>query len=344
MNKIKLTEREMTSLYRDGFVILRNIIPPEMVTSARRKLNQHIGKLRQAAVASAPKSQLRELAIPTFSAREDPKILGLFNETRVKPTVEAFFGGPVTPARGAQIAATYPSDSTQQVNETGYRDCDTPFDSWAGHLDGLWNGGTRPPSIDSKLTAKQRRDWYQDPSTNGAKRSYPELNSNIANFTALVGIALSDQRITGAGNLGVLKGAHHPMGNFFKQQQQQGGPLGPDGPGWPRENLQAPNGHGLRHYPDEVREFYRKGSVTTEDGHYWPKPTLVKLSAGDAVIVHFAVPHSATRVTGPDPRLMVYFRTSPRRRSEPNKQVYPKALSDIWHEWRGMRQFIKQRP
>ena len=47
---------------------------------------------------------------------------------------------------------------------------------------------------------------------------------------------------------------------FFKMQLEKGGPFGPDGPGWPRENNQAPNGHGLRHYPDAVREAFKLAS------------------------------------------------------------------------------------
>ena len=47
--------------------------------------------------------------------------------------------------------------------------------------------------------------WYSDPSTNGGLLHFsPE--SNLANFTCLVGVALSDQTMEGVGNLGLLKG------------------------------------------------------------------------------------------------------------------------------------------
>jgi hypothetical protein len=42
-----------------------------------------------------------------------------------------------------------------------------------------------------------------------------------------------------------LRGGHHHMERFFRSQRDQGGPLGPEGPGWPREDPDAPNGHGL---------------------------------------------------------------------------------------------------
>jgi hypothetical protein len=54
------------------------------------------------------------------------------------------------------------------------------------------------------------------------KRCNPEFNANIQNFTALVGVALTDQRKEGVGNLGVLKGAHHAMEEFFQEQAAAG--------------------------------------------------------------------------------------------------------------------------
>ena len=184
--------------------------------------------------------------------------------------------------------------------------------------------------------------WYRDPATNGVNRCHPEFNCNMSNFTTLAGVALSDQRQEGAGNLGLLKGAHRKLERFFREQREAGGPLGPDGPGWPREHLEAPNGHGLRHYPDAVRESYERNAAFTADGHMWPKPTLMKLAPGDAVIVHQATPHGATLIDGPDPRFMLYFRTTPKSRPEQNRRIYPEALCDIWLEWKGMHSYVKR--
>eukprot|EP01046_Picozoa_sp_COSAG06_P024154 COSAG06_NODE_1953_length_7994_cov_40.573583_6_plen_46_part_00 len=43
--------------------------------------------------------------------------------------------------------------------------------------------------------------------------------------------------------------------------------MGPSGPDWPREYSHARNGHGLCHYPPEVREkaCLREGVATTDD-------------------------------------------------------------------------------
>ena len=40
---------------------------------------------------------------------------------------------------------------------------------------------------------------------------------------------------------------------------------------------------------------------------------------------------------GPDPRLMVYFRTRPER-PEAFKRAYPDAICNNWLEWPGMRE------
>ena len=173
------------------------------------------------------------------------------------------------------------------------------------------------------------------PAENGALKYHPDHNANIACFTALVGIALSDQAVEGTGNLGLLKGGHHQMEAFFRWQREQGGPLGPEGPGWPRVNETAPNKHGLIHYPNTIKDAYLQDAVTSNNGYVWPKPTFMKLRPGDAVIVHWATPHGGSRVLGADPRLMVYFRILVER-PQAFRKVYPDAMCDNWLEWLGM--------
>lgn len=191
------------------------------------------------------------------------------------------------------------------------------------------------------MTADEWTAWDQEPSTNGCVKCFPEQNVNIASFTALVGVALSDQTVAGVGNLRLLKGGHLEMQKFFRWQRDQGGPLGPDGPGWDRIDTRAPNGAGLRHYPDALREAFRADAAIGADGAIWPKPTLLEMAPGDAAIVMHATPHSATRVEGPDPRLMAYFRITTARRGE-GQRANANALCDIWDEWPGMQGFVRE--
>ena len=346
---IPLTQKQ--SFYRDGFVVLPSAVPNEKVLEARRLLHTHLGKLRDVATTVMPNKdvepgrlsdRLLEVVKPTLQAGLDPLFLKLFNETDVKPMVESLMGGPVHPIQNAQIATRFPSEATKHINEAGYPDDEIPFNGWMGHLDGLWNGaGPIHQRIGEPMTTEEEAQWYRDPGKNGALRQYGE-GANIANFAGLVGIALSDQTTEGCGNLGLLRGAHHEIERFFRSQRDAGGPLGPDGPGWPREHIESPNGHGLRHYPDAVRNAFREGAATSSDGHIWPQPTLVKLASGDAVIVLHAVPHGATRVLSAEPRFMVYYRVTPASRPEENQRSRAEALCDIWMEWEGMRDIVTQ--
>ena len=311
------------AFYRDGFVVMPNIVPGAFVDAARRRIFAGLG-------GGEP-----------VRGSEDV-FLRLYYETDIDSMVAEALG-PVVRHRGAQLATRFPADPNDRINEAGYPDRDTPYFGWHGHLDGLWNGAAPVhQDVDRPMTSEEAAAWDQEPSRNGCRRTMPEHNVNIANFAALVGVALSDQTVEGAGNVGVLKGAHHEMERFFRRQRDAGGPLGPDGPGWERIDTQAPNRSGLRHYPEAVREACRPRGVETADGRFWPEPELIKLKPGDAVLVLHAVPHGATRVAGSEPRLMAYYRVVPESRPAPNRSAYPEALCDIWQEWPGMRRVVAQ--
>lgn len=342
MSEQTISLDEKRRFHRDGFLILRNIVSGEQVRAARRLLFERMGALPGAAAKSSKAGSTDAMAQAVANLGEagtDDRIVDLFNKSPLLPIMASLLGS-VQPASRAQVATVYPNDDDDDVNEAGYRNADTPNYGWCGHLDGLWNGAIATPPISRKLSATQEQQWHASPSTNGAERYYPDLNSNIACFSALVGVALSDQREAGSGNLGLLKGAHRHMEKFFRWQRDQGGPLGPEGPGWPRVDADAPNGHGLVHYPDRVRHRYRRSAAITPDGRVWPKPTLVKVKPGDAVIVHWATPHSRTRLFGSDPRMMAYFRTTRYPRPEAFKRSYPDAMCNNWLEWPGMREVL----
>ena len=311
-----LDAAQKRAFYRDGFVVVPGAVPALRVEAARRRLLEGFDG--------------------TAARGNEQVFLDLFNATALRTVVEEALG-PVQDAGACQLATVWPREPSAHVNEAGYRDCDTPFDGWHGHLDGLWNGATSMhQDIECPMTPEQLAAWHQEPSRNGCRKTFPALGANIANFAALVGVALSDQRREGVGNVGLLAGAHHEMERFFQAQRAAGGPLGPDGPNWPRVDDSAPNGGGLRHYPDALRNTRARAGATTADGKFWPRPTLLRLAPGDAAIILHGTPHSATRATGSQPRLMAYFRVTPLARPAANRRVYPEALCDIWREWPGM--------
>lgn len=272
----------------------------------------------------------------------DPAILDLVNpEGDLMRSIAEAMGHPVTGPRGAQLATIFPHQPGHGINESGYPAEEVPFYSWHGHLDGLWNGATQiHQRVDRPMNADETAKWNQDLAKNGVRRTYGN-NVNVLNFTALLGIPLSDQMQEGSGNLGLLRGAHHPISEFFQFQRDRGGPLGPDGPEWERIDTAAPNGCGLRHYPEQVREQFAEGAAYTADGRMWPKPHIVKVKPGDAVLALHAIPHGATRLDGYTPRLMAYFRLVPAsRQATSNPHGYPDALCDCWLEWEGMRDVV----
>lgn len=316
-----LSDAQKRSFYRDGFVVLPGVVPAAEVNAARRRLFMGFGGGEPA-------------------AGNEPVFVDLFNATALRGIVEEAMGA-VAPVRGCQLATRWPADPSERVNEAGYRDCDTPFDGWHGHLDGLWNGAAGVhQDLQRGMSDEQLAAWDREPSRNGCRKTFPDLGTNVANFTALVAVALSDQREAGAGSVGLLKGGHHQMERFFQAQRDAGGPLGPDGPGWPRIDEAAPNGAGLRHYPDAVRNAFAPDGATTADGRFWPRPTLLRLAPGDAAIILHATPHSATRVAGPEPRLTAYARMTPLARPSELRRVDPAALCDIWREWPGMAETV----
>ena len=258
-------------------------------------------------------------------------VAAMFNEGDIKPLLESGLGVEVPEQKGAQMAVLQPSPSKHEISESGYHLDEIPYYQWQGHLDGLWNGTTgslqAPDEDDSEWFGLQGSNgvkfWLDSDSTLEDRRTGAPMGSiSISGFSCLVGIAVSDQMEDGDGQVGLLKGAHHHIEKHFQYQRDAGGPLGPDGPGWPRIDRAAPNQHGLRHYPESVREVMavENGSEQTADGRVWPQPELVKMNAGDAVLVMHATPHGGSHVAGPDPRMQCYFRITTKERAKDNEE------------------------
>lgn len=197
---------------------------------------------------------------------------------------------------------------------------------------------------------------------------------NLQLFSALVGVALSDQQREGAGQIGVLvsspklhcaatgrrvltscgvrpaaqRGAHLPLADFYTTQRAHGGPVGPGGPFWEREDFNAPNGHGVRHYPDFVREQFSEGAEYSRDGKMWPRPTFMKLRPGDAVLILGHTPHAISRCTmdQPHPRLQCYFRATACWRDKGGDPEHTGKLLDTccdpWLDWPVVGEFARK--
>ena len=196
----------------------------------------------------------------------------------------------------------------------------------------------------------------------------PDMTLGMGSFTAFVFVCLNDQMREGCGQTALLKGAHHVTQEFFRWQYATNGHVGPEGPGWPRLNYDAPNGCGHTYLPKSVRErFIDDTSEATPDGVKWPRPTQALMEAGDACITLFNMPHSGTRNEhGTESRKNIIFRIRNKSR-QPNHMVsgvsdHPDrgqrgewleyeagnnpwerskyAICNMWHEWEGMREVV----
>ena len=345
-----MSPEQKQSFYDDGFLIFRDILPTEIVRAAARQIYGDLDAVWQTSTTLAQvdgdssnnnfASQHLEAAKASLQSRKSEAILRLIDsDNALMRSINEALGKPMRPPPSAQLATLFPHELGHRLNEAGYPVDEVPFFGWHGHLDGLWNGAAPVHQrTDRAMNNEELAAWNRDPGRNGVRRIY--AHANVLNFTGLLGIPLSDQMVEGSGNLGLLRGAHHPISEFFASQRERGGPLGPDGPGWERIDRMAPNQSGLRHYPDQVKNQFKEDAAYTSNGQIWPKPTLIKVRPGDAVLTLHAVPHCATRLEGVSPRLMAYFRFVVADRPSDQVHCYPDALCDCWLEWEGMREVV----
>ena len=322
-------------------------MPRDKVRAATRLLYSGLSNVWQTAMsgssqegASPEAKNAHKVAVDVARrAGTDPTMMDLVDsKSELISSINEALGTPMRDPKGAQLATIFPHEPSSRINEAGYPADEVPFYGWHGHLDGLWNGGAPVHQrTDRPMNEQELEKWNRDPGRNGVSRTFENKASNILNFTGLLGIPLSDQSEEGCGNVGLLTGAHRPMSKFFKHQRDKGGPIGPDGPGWERLDTEAPNKSGLRHYPEQVRSQFSKGAKYTKDGRMWPKPDLIKVKPGDAVLVLHATPHSSSRNESFAPRLMAYFRFVSSRRKDLKSGAEIDALCDCWLEWEGMR-------
>ena len=67
-------------------------------------------------------------------------------------------------------------------------------------------------------------------------------------------------------------------------------------------------------------------------------PMQVKAKAGDAILCHYQIGHTVAPNFSPHVRYAIYFRLM----AKGHKELGLHALSDIWQEWDGMQEIVKQ--
>ncbi|MEM7033317.1 MAG: phytanoyl-CoA dioxygenase family protein [Chloroflexota bacterium] len=123
----------------------------------------------------------------------------------------------------------------------------------------------------------------------------------IRNFTMLVGVALSNVTAPFAGNFTVWPGTHHLYEQYFRENGS--------------ESL-------LNGMP----------KVTI------PEPQQLLVQAGDVVLVHYQVAHTAAMNVSPHPRYAIYFRL---KHVDHDKHKW-EAMTNIWLDWPGMKTVVDE--
>ncbi len=345
-------------LYQDGYVILRNVIPPDLVQAARNRIEN-----------AAKGEQLSK----------DPLMTGLINDTNITPILHDVMG-QFDPPVACQVGVNRVRPPGDHFNNLGYRDRDMPYFGAESHVDGSLTiaipqeeqTGTPEEIYARYIASGPKGDLGRSPDVLGHNMvplfEDPEMTLGLGSFTAFVFVCLNDQMEPGRGQTALLPGAHHAVERFFQEQYAENGHVGVEGPGWPRLDTSVPNRCGLVYLPEAIRaQFVDDTSETTPDGRRWPRPTQILMAPGDACITVYQMPHSGTRnELGTESRKNIIFRLRNKKR-QPDKLVngisdHPDrgqfgqwleyesdndpwerskfAMCNMWHEWDGMADVV----
>ncbi len=296
MSSLALSDSQKRSLKRDGFVILKQAVSPEITSVAKEVINKN----------------------PTQIVHGDnPAINDLYNRSSLRQIMLEAMGEHTAPIN-AQVAVTMPNYSDAVVR----RKATTVFHPQA-HVDGGWSGLCPQKKSEIEASGQSLETWGSDgdPKSMGPAGGAPlwqdrERTVAIGSYTALVGVCLSDQLAPCKGQFSVRRGAHEAVEAFFRRQRDQGGPLGGGGPDWPRLQSWGEDQAFAGIMPPKMVETY-PATRFEMDGWPWPELTPVRMEEGDAVIALHSLPHTATPNMSDDPRMNVFFRIRKFRSENP---------------------------
>jgi hypothetical protein len=295
-----LSHEQKLALYRDGYVILKNVVPQALVDRALDRI-----KRAEKGENLGPANEMTDLV----------------NASAITPILHEAIG-PFDPPSVCQVGVLKPREPGDHFNNLGYRDRDMPYYGAETHVDGSMTiripqevqAGSGDEIYARYVASGPKRDLGRSPDVIGHNMvpmfEDPSMTLGLGSFTAFAFVCLNDQTREGCGQTALLKGAHHAVERFFRWQRDTNNHLGVEGPGWPRLNHEAPNRCGLVYLPQAVRdEFIDETSECTPDGVKWPRPTQILMEPGDACVTVYQIPHSGTRnENGTESRKNIIFR------------------------------------
>ena len=160
----EITQTQVKSFYKNGFLVLKNIIPKDIVIQAKHNIDISLEEFNNQ-VKNYNNQNFNSFLYQKYINNNNTLFLDLFNKSDLKNIIEFMLGDLVSPIKKPQFAINFPEAPSSRTNELGYYDHETPFYGWCGHLDGLWNGGTLPPRIGEIMTNNELRRWNEEIST-----------------------------------------------------------------------------------------------------------------------------------------------------------------------------------
>ena len=266
-----LTLDQKRTLYHTGWVVLRGVVPLDVVAKARH----HLATMDRAATGRRVQAGLGG----------GDELLLLLTESPLRDILVDLNGGSFD-AGGkwtVQPAITPPPASPA-----------TEISPAVAFSRGLHLDGRRPNGND-----------------NGTMFIDSANTVSIRPFQNFVFVSCSDQREPGAGQTHLLPGGHLAMEEFFSWQLATHGKAGShkcEGWGGPREWPHAGIPTMVREFYNSSEEI---STVAPDDGQRWPLPVPLLLGPGDACISTFSIPHTASRNERGPEREQVIFRFQP---------------------------------
>lgn len=319
---IEITDEQKARFYRDGYLIVRRAVPRELTRDARRRVET----LRE---SGGTTDFQRGFQFFATTPECQQGFVNMLEGSTLGAALRELIG-PFSPI----IACD--AHNTPGADDSGFVGGDQ---GEMGHIDGMM----APPPQFYPQSVRDIVALGKDPQDPEAMHRYmshldhtvrnpmgtpfymdPERTLTLGSFTAFVGIAFSDQTRMGCGQLGVRRGFHHDMEQFFRMQRDAGGPIGYEGPGWPRvDPASVADGTPRMGMPAALLQppQARHGGPVCIDGwrdsrgkpYTWLTPVV--LEEGDAVVALHGLPHAGTANHSRATRYSAYFRV---RRFRPN--------------------------
>eukprot|EP01036_Dinobryon_divergens_P029993 gene29993-39175_t len=270
-----LPSNEIRQFRQQGFLVIRGAVSQDLIRKAKRAILSDIGR------HGIPPDRIREFNAQSF-------VPDLRNDPMKSHSLSDVFKASTVPLVLAALLDDKPSSTLR-----------FPWES-EGHA----------PQVALRFPSHPDDDSYQPPSISGPHIDgvpTPDnglVGSKLHSFTALTGIALTDQTQDYCGNLVVYPGSHVKVGEKLRQQ-------------W----------DGSLHFPVEDRILGPQpipGSTWSLEEVYGNiTPVQLKLQAGDAVICHYNLIHCVAENRGDEVRMQLYHRI----------RVAQHATASLLHTW-----------